>query len=98
MEFNVLDSLNASMMRPVSLSVCLSVGLSLLFVFVHTQLSASSQESVKVPFELSSGTANECQFIFNVKVFNIPQTLRGTLTYMVKVIHYINMSITYACD
>ena len=31
-----------------------------------------------------SGTANECQFIFNVKAFGLAQTLRGTLTYVVK--------------
>ena len=36
-------------------------------------------------FCLSVGTANECQFTFYVQSFQVPQKLRGTATYMVKV-------------
>ena len=40
---------------------------------------------VKVPFQLPPNMANECQFIFYVQSFLVPQKLRGTTTYMVKV-------------
>ena len=49
------------------------------------QAGASSHDVVKVPFQLPPNMANECQFIFYVQSFLVPQKLRGTTTYMVKV-------------
>lgn len=63
LDFNVLDSLNTKLERPVG---------------------ASSHDVVKVPFQLPPDMANECQFIFYVQSFLVPQKLRGTTTYMVK--------------
>jgi len=48
-------------------------------------VGASSHDVVKVPFQLPPETANECQFVFYVQSFLVPQKLRGTTTYMVKV-------------
>lgn len=49
------------------------------------QMGSSTHEGVKVPFQLPPGTANECQLVFYVKSFLMPQKLRGTVTYMAKV-------------
>ncbi len=52
---------------------------------------------VKVPFQLPSGMANECQFTFYVQSFIIPQKLRGTTTYMVKVSMHVAWSVVCMC-
>ncbi len=53
-------------------------------VFVFVQVSESS-DAVKVPFTLLPEAQNEGQFAFTVDSVNMPQKLKGTLTYMVKV-------------
>ena len=50
------------------------------------QMGSSTHEGVKVPFQLPPGMANECQMTFYVKSFLMPQKLRGTVTYMAKVL------------
>ncbi|XP_065844476.1 AP-3 complex subunit delta-1-like [Oscarella lobularis] len=63
MEFNVLDSLNTKMIRPIG---------------------SPSHDGIQVPFQLPPGIANEAQFAFMVDGIQMPQKLRGTLTYMIK--------------
>ncbi len=48
-------------------------------------MGTGSHDGVKLPFQLPPGAANECQFTFYVQSFLMPQKLRGTTTYMVKV-------------
>lgn len=68
------------------LVLCLTrVRLCNILVLCVTQMGASSHDVVKVPFQLPPQTANECQFVFYVQSFLVPQKLRGTTTYMVKV-------------
>ncbi|XP_013390011.1 AP-3 complex subunit delta-1-like isoform X2 [Lingula anatina] len=45
---------------------------------------ASQHDAVKVPFVLLPNAQNEGQFAFTVEQINMPQRLRGTLTYIVK--------------
>ena len=42
-------------------------------------------DGVKVPFILLPNTENEGQFAFTVSSINMPQRLKGTLMYIVKV-------------
>ena len=58
----------------------------------HRLCLRSSTLSVKVcvgnrsgPSVLSAGCSNEGQFAFNVESIVMPQKLKGTLTYMIKV-------------
>jgi AP-3 complex subunit delta-1 len=51
---------------------------------LQRSVGASSQEGLPIPFQLPPGSANECQFIFVVQEFYMPQKLRGTVTYMTK--------------
>ncbi|XP_050403527.1 AP-3 complex subunit delta-1 isoform X1 [Patella vulgata] len=44
----------------------------------------SNQDAVKVPFNLLPDSQNEGQFAFSVESINMPQKLRGTLTYILK--------------
>ena len=45
-------------------------------------------DSVKIPFVLLPGAQNESQFAFTLEQINMPQKIKGTLTYMVKVRFY----------
>ncbi|VDI68190.1 AP-3 complex subunit delta [Mytilus galloprovincialis] len=63
LELNVLDSLNAKLIRGIG---------------------CSHRDPVKVPFVLLPNSQNEGQFAFSVDSINIPQKLKGTLTYMEK--------------
>ena len=63
LELNVLDSLNAKLIRGIG---------------------CSHRDPVKVPFILLPNSQNEGQFAFSVESINIPQKLKGTLTYMEK--------------
>ena len=58
---------------------------SIMSVPLMMQVGTASHDSVKLPFQLPAGSANECQFTFYVQSFLVPQKLRGTATYMVKV-------------
>lgn len=63
LELNVLDSLNAKLIRGIG---------------------CSHRDPVKVPFILLPNSQNEGQFAFSVDTINIPQKLKGTLTYIEK--------------
>lgn len=63
LEINVLDSLNAKLIRGIG---------------------CSHRDPVKVPFILLPNSQNEGQFAFSVESINIPQKLKGTLTYIEK--------------
>eukprot|EP00118_Oscarella_pearsei_P003393 m.14139 g.14139 ORF g.14139 m.14139 type:complete len:1230 (+) comp25546_c0_seq1:46-3735(+) len=63
MDFNVLDSLNTKMVRPIG---------------------SPAHDGIRVPFQLPPDIANEAQFAFTVDSIQMPQKLRGTLTYMIK--------------
>ncbi|XP_077981677.1 AP-3 complex subunit delta-1-like isoform X2 [Glandiceps talaboti] len=48
------------------------------------EIGADPHDGIKVPFQLPPGAANEGQFAFTVESINMPQRLKGTLTYMTK--------------
>ena len=51
----------------------------------HFQPGVPAHEAVKVPFVLLPNAQNEGQFAFTVDSINMPQKLKGTLTYVTKV-------------
>ena len=51
------------------------------------------QGAVKVPFDLPPGLSNEHVFRFAIQAINVPQKLRGTLTFLVEVI--VNVSALF---
>ena len=57
----------------------------LLLLIFFFQSGASCHDAVKVPFTLLPGTQNEGQFAFTVSSISMPQKLKGTLTYILKV-------------
>jgi AP-3 complex subunit delta-1 len=54
-------------------------------LLIYFQIGCSHRDPVKVPFILLPNSQNEGQFAFSVESINIPQKLKGTLTYMEKV-------------
>lgn len=98
LEFNVLDSLNTKLVRTVSAnnyrcvhSLC-SCAVTRHFVscnhltYLFSQNGTSLHDPVKVPFILLPESQNEGQFAFTVESISMPQKLKGTLTYMIKVV------------
>ena len=45
----------------------------------------NADDAVKVSFELPPTLRNEAQFIFNVMSLSMPQKMKGTVTYIIKV-------------
>ena len=56
-----------------------------LFFLRVLQPGRAPHEPVKVPFVLLPETQNEGQFAFTVEQITMPQKLKGTLTYFIKV-------------
>lgn len=52
----------------------------------YFQIGCSHHDAVKVPFVLLPNSQNEGQFAFTTQSINMPQKLKGTLTYILKVI------------
>jgi AP-3 complex subunit delta-1 len=48
------------------------------------QVGANAHDAVKVPFVLLPTAQNEGQFAFSLEHINMPQKMKGTLTYIVK--------------
>lgn len=51
-------------------------------------MGSSHHDAIKVPFILLPSAQNEGQFAFNIQEIKVPQKLKGTLTYIVKVLVY----------
>lgn len=51
-------------------------------------MGSSHHDAIKVPFILLPNAQNEGQFAFNIQEIKVPQKLKGTLTYIVKVLVY----------
>ena len=59
-------------------------------VYIHLlQPGVSLHDSVKIPFSLAPQSQNEWQFAFTVEAVTSPQKVKGTLTYMLQVLHEI---------
>ena len=56
-----------------------------IIIYISLQPGRAPHEPVKVPFVLLPSTQNEGQFAYTVESFIMPQHLKGTLTYFVKV-------------
>lgn len=52
-------------------------------------MGSSHHDAIKVPFILLPGAQNEGQFAFNIQEIKVAQKLKGTLTYIVKVLVYM---------
>ena len=62
---------------------------------IRSQLKISG-DTIKIPFSLTSNAENEVQFYFNANECTFAQKLKGTLTYMIKVINLKIIIIKYA--
>ena len=54
-------------------------------------MGSSHHDAIKVPFILLPNAQNEGQFAFTIQDIKVAQKLKGTLTYIVKV---LNIQIT----
>lgn len=52
-------------------------------------MGSSHHDAIKVPFILLPSAQNEGQFAFNIQEIKVAQKLKGTLTYIVKVLVYM---------
>ena len=50
-------------------------------------IRSDTNETVRIPFNLNADSENEVEFLFNANDCTFQQKLKGTLTYMLKVIY-----------